>query len=175
MRLKFKKVENFFEKNLILKLNNNFINPQLNSLLNSEEIEILWQDLKLKDLENDKYFFIKKWRKIIWFWSFREKTEKIFYLSGFYILPKYQRNWFWKKSLKMIIKYFQKRKIDYLYLETYKKFIHAISFYENFWLNSLKLKDFENSFLSKIYKKISSESFIFYKEFFPYPKSLSHR
>lgn len=165
MKLKFKKVKNLNDKKIILNLNNNFINPQLNKLLNDDEIEILWQDLKLEDLENDKYFFIKKWKKIIWFWNFREKTEKIFYLSWFYILPKYQRNWFWKKSLKMILKYFKKRKIDYLYLETYKKFSHAINFYKNFWLNYLKLEDFENSFLKKIYKKISPESYIFYKKF----------
>lgn len=158
------KITKLEEKEIFINLYNTFLKPYFDNFLNEEEKQDLSFELDLESLENKNLYFYKENWEIIWFVSLKNKTENIVYISGFYILPKFQRKWFWTKMMEEILKILKEKNIKIVYLETYYKYKSAINFYQKNNFIYLKPEELSKSPLKDLYSSLVEKSFMFYKE-----------
>lgn len=146
---------------IFIKLFNSKLLSQLNVWLNSFELSIFNHNLSFSDMKWKKIYLFYQNSILKWLCAIRIKKHNFIYISDFYILPEYQWKWLWWIMMDLLL--MNNKNYKFIILETYKKNINAIKFYRKIWFTYIEPRKLNETPVSKIYKKLVEDSFLFFK------------
>lgn len=159
-----KKILTIAEKEKVIKSYNSDIKIIFDDFLDEDEKKELSYELWYDDFEGKEWYFYVENNEIIGIIAFRNKTDKIVYISEFHILSNFQRKWFGSKMLAELTDFLKSQWVEIIYLETYYKYIHAKNFYIKNNFIFVSLENLKNSPLRDLYDFLVDKSLMFYKK-----------